>query len=247
MNTPSFELCPNDLQAGSTGDMVNSREQQLEIFWGSGSPFAWRVLMTAELKGVPFVSRQLQFSNKEHKSPAYLTINERGEVPTMRDGNYVLAESLAIMTYLDAKHADPPLFGRSAMATGHIWHWISIIVYRFEPQSDRIVNAAFGGTVEDCEDQIRLAAANLHSELSRVETSVERHPWLGGDGVSAADIVAHSDLEFFLRVSSRDEIKRLGLGFDDFASRYPAISAWRDRTTRIEGYERAYPPHWRSD
>ena len=226
---------------------MNSREHQLEIFWGSGSPFAWRVLMVAELKGIPFVSRQLQFSNKEQKSPAYLAINERGEVPTMRDGDFVLTESLAIMAYLDAKHPDPPLFGRSAMATGRIWRWISVLVYHFELHADRIVNAAFDGMVDEREDDIRSAAADLHTELSRIEALVEREPWLGGDGVSAADIVAHSDLEFFLRIAGRDEIKRLGLGFEDIASRYPSVSAWRDRTTRIEGYEKAYPPHWRGN
>ena len=43
----------------------------LEIYWASGSPFAWRVLMTAELKDVPYVSKQLQFSKKEHKAAAY--------------------------------------------------------------------------------------------------------------------------------------------------------------------------------
>jgi glutathione S-transferase len=224
--------------------MVNSREQQLEIFWGSGSPFAWRVLICAELKNIPFESRQLQFSGKEHKSPPYLTLNERGEVPTMRDGNFVLTESLAIMTYLDAKHPNPPLFGRSAVVTGLIWRWISIFVYHFEPLSDRIVLPVFNGVVDACQEEIELAAEDIHAELSRIERSLKEEPWLGVSGVSAADIVGHSDLEFFLRIAGRDELKRLSLGFGDIASRYPAISAWRDRTTRIEGYERAYPPHW---
>ncbi len=224
--------------------MTSPCGNELEIFWGSGSPFAWRVLMAAELKAIPFVSRQLQFSSKEHKTPAYRAINERGEVPTLREGYLVLTESLAIMAYLDARHPDPPPFGRSAAATGQIWRWISIFRYHFEPQSDRIVDAAFAGTVAECEDRIRPAAANLHAELSRLETAVERYPWLAGEDVSAADLVAHTDLEFFLRIAHRDEIARLGLGVDDLATRYPAISAWRDRTTRIEGYERAYPPHW---
>ncbi len=88
-STPST----NDLSMGKTTEITNSSGQLPEIFWGSGSPFAWRVLMTAELKSVPFESRRLQFSEKEHKAPAYLAINERGEVPTLRDGNFVLTES----------------------------------------------------------------------------------------------------------------------------------------------------------
>ena len=241
-STPST----NDLSMGKTTEITNSSGQLPEIFWGSGSPFAWRVLMTAELKSVPFESQQLQFSEKEHKAPAYLAINERGEVPSLRDGNFVLTESLAIMTYLDAEYPDPPLFGRSSPATGLIWRWISVFVYHFEPLADRIIAPVFGGVLDAFEDDIQVAAANLHSELSRIEESVEGNLWLGGDSVSAADIIGHSDLEFLLRIVGRDEVKRLRLGYDDMEYRYPSITAWRDRMTRIEGYDKAYPPHWRT-
>ncbi len=229
-----------------TKEMTNSSGQMLEIFWGSGSPFAWRVLMTAEFKSVPFESRRLQFSEKEHKAQAYLAINDRGEVPALRDGNFVLTESLAIMTYLDAEHPDPPLFGRSSQATGLIWHWISVFMYHFEPLADRIIAPVFAEVLDAFEDDIRVAAANLHSELSRIEESVGGNLWLGGDSISAADIIGHSDLEFLMRIVGRDEVKRLKLGYDDMAYRYPSITAWRHRMTRIEGYDKAYPPHWRT-
>ena len=117
--------------------MNDKNEQEIEIFWGSGSPFAWRVLMTAELKNVPFVSRQLQFSQKEQKSPDFLAVNRRGEVPALRHGDLVLTESVAIMAYLDAKFPDPPLFGGSAAATGQIWRWIFGVVYHLEPAANR--------------------------------------------------------------------------------------------------------------
>jgi hypothetical protein len=34
----------------------------LEIFWGSGSPFSWHVLLGAEIKGPTYESRLLEFS-----------------------------------------------------------------------------------------------------------------------------------------------------------------------------------------
>jgi glutathione S-transferase len=91
-----------------------------------------------------------------------------------------------------------------------------------------------------------VAAASLHSELSRIEESVEENLWLGGDNISAADIIGHSDLEFLLRIVGGDEVKRLKLGYDDMEYRYPSITAWRNRMTCIEGYDKAYPPHWRT-
>ncbi|MBI3899820.1 MAG: hypothetical protein HY308_16205 [Gammaproteobacteria bacterium] len=32
----------------------------LEIFWGSGSPHSWRVLLTAELKRIPYEMKRIE-------------------------------------------------------------------------------------------------------------------------------------------------------------------------------------------
>src|SRR5215813_8198463 len=81
----------------------------LEIYWGSGSPFAWRVLLAAELKRIPYESRLLEFSKGDLKTPEFLALNPRGKVPVIRDGDVVLAESLAIIAYLERKHPDRAL------------------------------------------------------------------------------------------------------------------------------------------
>ena len=86
----------------------------LELYWGSGSPFAWRVMLTLEVNGLAYESRFLEFSKGEHQAPAYLQLNPRGKVPTLKDGDFVIYESLAIMSYLDRKYPDPPLFGEAA-------------------------------------------------------------------------------------------------------------------------------------
>ena len=59
----------------------------LEIFWGSGSPYGWRVILTAEFKQIDYVSRLLQFSSRDHKSDAYLALNPRGTFPLLVDGD----------------------------------------------------------------------------------------------------------------------------------------------------------------
>ena len=40
----------------------------IELYWGSGSPFAWRVMLTLELKRLPYESKLLEFSKEEHKT-----------------------------------------------------------------------------------------------------------------------------------------------------------------------------------
>jgi glutathione S-transferase len=53
----------------------------LEVYWASGNPFSWRVLLTLEVKQLPYQSNLLTFSKREHKSPAYLALNPRGKRP----------------------------------------------------------------------------------------------------------------------------------------------------------------------
>ena len=97
----------------------------LEIYWGSGSPNAWRVMLTAEFKKIPYESKLLEFSKEDHKKPGFVALNPRGKVPVIRDGDFTLYESLAIMAYLDRRNPEPPIFGRNAAETGRIWRTIS--------------------------------------------------------------------------------------------------------------------------
>ncbi|MBL8264912.1 glutathione S-transferase family protein, partial [Steroidobacter sp.] len=92
----------------------------LELWWGSGSPYSWRALLALEHKRLQYVSHLLQFSKQEHRSPQLLQMNPRGRVPVLKDGDYVVFESLAILRYLDRKYPDVPIFGHSAEEEGTI-------------------------------------------------------------------------------------------------------------------------------
>lgn len=91
-----------------------------EIYWISGSPYAWRALLGLAIKGVDYQSRILQASEREHKAPWFLHMNPRGKVPVLKDGDTVVYESLAILAYLDVKHPEPPLFGATPEETARI-------------------------------------------------------------------------------------------------------------------------------
>ena len=143
--------------------------KSLEIFWGSGSPNAWRVLLTAELKKVPYESRLLEFSKEEHKKPEFLALNPRGKVPAIRDGDVVLYESLAIMAYLDRRNPEPAIFGRTPGETGRIWRTISEFeCYLKDPFGDMIGPILFKQLPEK-RDQVQ-AAGTSSATVSRWPT-----------------------------------------------------------------------------
>jgi glutathione S-transferase len=217
----------------------------LEVYWGSGSPFAWRVLLTLEVKKLAYESKLLEFSKGQHKSPDYLLMNPRGRVPTLKDGDFVLYESLAIMNYLDRKYPDVPIFGSTAEEAGLIWRYLSEgESYLRDPISRMIAPLLFGQASEKAQE-IRAAADTVHGELAGLEVTVAKSPWIAGNAVSAADITIFPFIQLLPRAAAKDAAKPLNLGFLPLNERYPRLAAWVKRVEALPGYERTYPPHWR--
>ena len=97
----------------------------IDLYWGSGSPNSWRVMLALEHKRLAYVSHLLQLSRQDQKSPQMLAMNPRGRVPVLKDGDYVVFESVAVLYYLDLKYPEPPLFGRSPEEAAVIMRVIS--------------------------------------------------------------------------------------------------------------------------
>jgi len=217
----------------------------LDVYWGSGSPYAWRVLLALAIKQASYNSHLIEFSKGDHKTPQYLALNPRGKVPTLKDGDYVLGESLAIVVYLDRKFPEPPLFGRSAAESGRIWQSISGALYYMEQPARRVVGPILFGKIDEKRDDIQAAIKEVHDELARLEATLGAHAWLAGETISAADVVAYPFLELLLRAAGKDSAAPLDLGLLPLAKPYPAIDRWRAQITKMPGYDKTYPPHWR--
>jgi len=73
---------------------------------------------------VPFEARQIDLMKGEHLRPEYLAINPFGKVPALKDGDFVLTESIAICTYLADKFPEKqmaPLAGTQERAIYNQW------------------------------------------------------------------------------------------------------------------------------
>lgn len=219
-----------------------------EIYWISGSPYAWTILLALEIKGLGYESRLLNRTNDEHKAPEFLAINPRGLVPVLKDGDTVICEAIAILAYLDKKHPEPPLLGVTAAETGRVWQTVSEINdYIRVPIADGISGPIFRGKArsDDGADAVRTARPAAHKALAWVNDRLAGGPFLAGDGISAADIVLLPILQALVRSAGKDEAPALDLGILPLEETYPNIAEWLPRITSLPGYENTYPPHWR--
>jgi glutathione S-transferase len=217
----------------------------IEIFWASGSGYAWRVLLALEAKGLPYQSRLLEFSKNDQRSPMYLAMNPRGRIPTLRDGDYVVYESIAIMAYLDRKYPAPALFGATPEETGRIWRVISETAsYLDAPTEDFILPLYLGQEIEKG-DQVRAALPRIHDELGRLEAALGDAPWLATPALSAADIAVFPLVMSLLRAAGKPGAAAFQVDLLPFPDRYPSIARWVQQIEAMPGYDRTYPPHWR--
>jgi glutathione S-transferase len=217
----------------------------IELYWGSGSPYSWRVLLALEYKRLPYESHHLQFSKQEHKSPAMLRMNPRGRVPVLKDGDYVVFESLACLLYLDRKYPQYPLFGTSAEEAGTIMRVICEYQAYAEQCLTQIVSAVFLDTLDQQVDDVTRAMHIVAGEARTIEGRLSRSEWLVGDAPSAADLVVFPGIMLLLRAMEKREAGDLRSRFLPLATTYPAIARWIGRMEGLPGYERSYPPHWR--
>lgn len=219
----------------------------VEIHWGSGSPYAWRVLLAAELKGVPYESHLLSFQAKDHKAPAFLAMNPRGKVPVLKDGGRVVTESMAIMHYIDGLATGPSLFGDSIDERTAVWEWTSRVIYELEDPVNAFARPlVFGKPGDDVPGEVAAALPKLQAELEQFEAGLAGRDWLcGGAGPSAADLAAFPHIKFIERAVGKPAAKALDLPLLPWSAHYPNIGAWVARIEALPGYERTYPPHWR--
>ena len=220
----------------------------IDLYWGSGSPFSWRVLLALELKRLPYANHLLQFSKQEHKSPHMLSLNFRGRVPVLKDGDYVVFESLAVLFYLDRKYPSPaPLFGRTPEEAGVIMRVICEYQAYAEQHVMQIVSAFLMRTPGQVVKQEELASA-MHvvgSEARSIEARLAKSDWVVGETISAADIVIFPSLQMLLRALAKPEARDLSSRFLPLDVNYPALSRWIARVEALPGYDKTYPPHWR--
>jgi len=221
---------------------------ELEVFWDSGSPYVWRVLLALEVKQVPYTSRPIQFSKGEHKTPEFLAMNPRGKIPVVRFGDFTLYESTAILAWLDREWPERPIFGRDSSEHGQIWRAVSEIEAYLQPEVVRMARLRMARAIhfDSTElEAVKTAAEATHTELGRIEGALLGQTMVG-DQVSAADIVLLPSVQLILRAAGHERAAPLELGFLPLADRYPKLAAWLQRMEALPGYDRTYPPHWRS-
>ncbi|MGP1676028.1 MAG: glutathione S-transferase family protein [Burkholderiales bacterium] len=81
----------------------------IKLHYHPMSTYSRRVRMALLEKEIPHELVLVDMAARKHRDPAYLALNPYGRVPMLQEGDFVLYESTAILAYLEAGYAQPPL------------------------------------------------------------------------------------------------------------------------------------------
>lgn len=218
----------------------------IDVYWGSDSPFCWRVLLALEFKGLPWRSHHLNTALQEHKAPQMLAMNPRGRLPVLRDGEYVVFESLAVLYYLDLKYPSPPLFGRSPEEAGVIMRVINEFQAYIETDLMRLVSELSQPQMQITPGLTR-AMHTVAREARTIEGRLSKGDWIVGDAATAADLAIYPCIRLLHRALLRPGAQELAARFLPAEVHYPQLARWLRRVESLPGYARTLAPGWQRD
>src|SRR5262245_36031874 len=209
----------------------------IRFYYGSGSPFAWRVQLALEEKGLAYEPVLLSFQKGDLRTPEHLARSPHGKVPALTDDGVSVYESTAIVEYLEERYPTPPLMPRDPARRALVRIEELEATLYFSPVFQTLARQAFF-TPPDKRDPAALSAGRdaVRTELASLERRAAGRgtAWIAGADLTRADLTW---LPF-------DEIAaRAGADLDPAAQ--PWLHGWRIRLRARPSYDRSYPPHWR--
>ncbi|KTF76708.1 hypothetical protein cypCar_00010419 [Cyprinus carpio] len=203
----------------------------LELYLDLHSQPCRSVLLFAQINKIPFEFKAVDLSAGEQYGEEFGKVSIIRKVPVLKDGDFILTESIAILQYLAAKHHTPDnwyptdLQKRARVDEFLSWQHTNIRTHGSKVFWFRGVMPAVTG-VPVPKEKMDAAVEDLNASLKTFEDKfLQSRPFIIGDKISLADLVAIVEI-----------MQPVGTGLDVFQGR-PALSAWRDRVKKEIGVE----------
>jgi glutathione S-transferase len=210
------------------------------LYYGSGSPFAWRVQLALEQKALPYERKVLSFSAGDTRKPEFVALNPRHRVPVIVDGDFVLYESNAIVEYLDEAYpsSGAKLFPGDARTRALARRLIMEVDNYFDEAIDPLTTEAFSKKPEERDPKAIAASRAATIDELKYFTKQMRGDFLAGP-LSAADFAFYPYISYLPRC----ELKLPDLDADGMLT--PELREWKGRVERLPFFDKTIPPHWK--
>ncbi|XP_030623693.1 glutathione S-transferase theta-1a [Chanos chanos] len=201
----------------------------LELFLDLHSQPCRSVFIFAKAANIPFEYKAVVLASGEQYGDEFAKISIVRKVPVMRDGDFILTESTAILMYMVRKFGTPDhwypadLQKRARVDEYLAWQHSNMRAHGSKVFWFRGVLPMVTGEPVP-KEKMDSALEDLNMTLKLFEEKfLQNNPYIIGEQISLADLVAIVEI-----------MQPVGTGLDVFEGR-PALSAWRDRVKKAVG------------
>jgi glutathione S-transferase len=196
-----------------------AKEEWMIVYGSSLSPFVRKVIAYASEKAIELEVRPTTVADT---NPDFRAASPFGKMPAFSDGDYRLADSSAIIHYLEAKHPEPNLIPTEPRARGRtIWFDEFADTILFACGGKMFFNRIVAPRFLKRDGDLALANAaecdELPPILAYLEGQIPASGYLVEDRLTLADIAVASPFA---------NLRHLGVAIDP--AKYPKVASYAD-------------------
>ena len=168
--------------------------------YGSVMSRASRNIWAAEECAAPYELVSLDFRKGEHKQPAYLAINPAGKMPSIVDGDVVMAESLAINAFIAQKYGKGKLWPADEKGQAKCLQWTLWAAAELEPVAYGRLREVLFKKEDEREHKLLAELAERGKPIVGVLDAVlQDTPFICGSQFTLADLNVACVMEYMVR------------------------------------------------
>jgi len=198
----------------------------LHFYHHPDSPYSRKVFFLLEEAKRPFDLQFVRLENGDHKRRNFLDVNPAGRVPTIKDGDFAMGESNAIMRYLARKFGLHSLYPIGLQEQAYVDLWWEFCTHHINrPLLDLAWNCFLYKKYHGKSDErvVEKATKNLERDLPILDRHLAERNYLAGPNLTLADINLLPFAVYCHQVVHLDN--------------YSSLRAWIDRVSARESWK----------
>jgi glutathione S-transferase len=191
----------------------------IKLYTTKTSGNGYKVRLLASMVGAPFEQVFIDWDGKEHKSPAFLKLNPRGQVPVIEVEGRVFWDSTACMVYVARKYGGESWLPTDPLGMAEVAQWLALASNEIQFG----IQVARGILRMGREGNLAEGQARGRAALDAMEKQLAGSPWLALGRPTIADIACQA----YVGVAHE-----AGIDMDA----YPNTQAWLKRIEGLPGW-----------
>jgi len=207
------------------------------IYGASLSPFVRKVLVVGAEKGMALENKIVSPAAPD---PDFIACSPFGKIPALKDGDFTISDSTAIVHYLEALQPEPAMIPAEAKARARtVWYeeFIDTILVPVGGKMffNRIVAPKFMGKPGDMDLADKAEREELPPVLDYIESIAPSSGFLVGEGLTLADIAMASPFANFRHMDTDLSRWPKTLAYVDTILARPSFTRLTEMENRILG------------